>query len=424
MIGKIRKIALVASTTALVACSAILGLPDAVDDPGFVPPGADGSVADGTSSDGTSSDGNPTTDGNTEDGFTPPDGSACPGKNLLTDMANCGACGFDCTAGVSCSLGLCTMREGLKSPVSIRGNASGIYVAVYYADEIIKCAHNGCAAGVTVLATGTNSPFAIDVREADPHVYWVNDPQTNGTVSRVGTDGGTVEVLAPNEFFLQNIAVDATHFYFAGGGGLGRCPLAGCTGGVAELLADDSQGDPQGVALNDAGRVAWTTYSGNVRSCAKANCDASVATTSIATNQDTPGPIAIDDTNAYWSNYGTGSFSGYDPGSGSFKTCALGGTCGANANAFATGANKPSDIFIDGGELFWVSAGIWNEVDTGAPDGEVWRCQTSNCKATARKVAGNQRGPLAIWADKTAIYWTIRGLGGGIADGAILKAPR
>jgi hypothetical protein len=424
VIGRIQKIALVASASLLAACGAILGLPDATEDPGFVPPGADGSSGDGTVGD-SAGDGGVGGDGSSQDGTTEFDASACPGKNLANDLANCGACGFDCTNGVSCTDGVCILEDGLKSPISVRGNADAIYVAVIWTEQIVKCAHNGCASGATVLVEDAGTPNHIEIREPDPHVYWTNNPQTNGSVARVPTDGGLVETIAPDEVFLHSLTVDSTHVYFASGYGVRRCPLAGCPdGGVAQVLVDGD--DAQGVALNDAGRLAWTNYAGGVQSCAKgASCDASTSGTQIATAQNSPGAIAIDDTKAFWVNYGTGNFSGYDPKSGAIATCAVAGGCGANPTNAAFDLNKPRDIFVEGGELFWVVAGLWpDEIDGGTPDGSVWRCKTSDCKGTARVVAVGQKVPSSVWASKTAIYWTNRNSGNGVADGSIAKAPR
>jgi hypothetical protein len=415
-----QKLALVGCASALAACSAILGLPDATEDPSFVPPGTDGSI------DSATGDGSTGTDGTTaEDAPVGPDGSACPGKDLSKDMANCGACGFDCTNGVSCTDGVCVLKEGLKSPIAIRGNASGLYIAVYYSQQIVRCAHNGCASGVTVVVEDAGQANALEIRDPDPNVYWTNWPQTNGTVARASLDGGPVLEIAPNEAFLHGLAIDSTHVYFAGSDGVARCPLSGCPGGVAEVLVADGEGDPNDVALNDAGVLAWTTYNGVVRSCNKSSCDGSAPSTAVASSQNDPGTIVLDNTKAYWVNYGTGSFAGYDPKSGTVGSCAIGGNCGSNTQNVAFDINKPRDAFIEGGDLFWVNSGLWpDDLDGGAPDGTVWRCKASDCKNTTKLVAGGQKSPVSVWADKSAVYWTNRNRGGGIADGSISKAPR
>ncbi len=60
----------------------------------------------------------------------------------------------------------------------------------------------------------------------------------------------------------SGIAVDASGVYWADNalGTLNTCPLTGCTGGVARVLAYDQQG-PSAIGL-DAGYIYWINEAG------------------------------------------------------------------------------------------------------------------------------------------------------------------
>ena len=78
------------------------------------------------------------------------------------------------------------------------------------------------------------------------HIYWANlAPAAPGTINEAPLTGGTVTTLESGQAEPTEVAVDASHIYWASGGTINEAPL---TGGTVTTLAN-AQGFPGGVAV-------------------------------------------------------------------------------------------------------------------------------------------------------------------------------
>jgi hypothetical protein len=177
---------------------------------------------------------------------------------------------------------------------------------------------NGVASSVRVLAGGLSSPIAIALDMN--YVYWVDFGTTQGTGSvnrvRIGS-ASAVEPLASGQDQPRDIAVDGTSVYWTSrtnSGSVSKVPIGG---GPVTILAKN-QGGPSGIVV-DAQFVYWTNYNDdNVVKVPLGGLPASTGdggapdggTSSpyiLASKQNLPVAIAIDEKNVYWANQGDGT---------------------------------------------------------------------------------------------------------------------
>ncbi len=178
-----------------------------------------------------------------------------------------------------------------------------------------------------------------------------------------------------------------------------------------------------------------------------ARCPVTTATTSgptaLASGQDLPGGIAVDATNVYWVNYGSGS-AGPVQGpvlDGQVMKCAKAG-CGRNPTALASGLAHPTSIAVDATSVYWTDVnGALMKVRSGGGtpttlataqsaaalavdasnvywangDGTVMKVPTDGGNPTA--LASGQNNPAGIAVDAHSVYWSNYG------DGTVMKVP-
>jgi hypothetical protein len=203
------------------------------------------------------------------------------------------------------------------------------------------------------------------------------------------------------------IAVDSTYVYWAdnsgGNRGIRRMPLGG---GAVTTLATVNANSLESIAVSSSA-VFWTDIgAGTVMSVPLAGGEV----TALASSQNNPANIAVDETNVYWTNLGTwksDETTSYVDGA-VMSVPLRGGT----PTALATGVSKPEAITVDAVNIYWGSVGAQNTV---------MQLPKGGGTAIALNVGpgSGTTGPglLGIVSDGTNVYWTDE------YYGFVLKAP-
>ncbi len=163
------------------------------------------------------------------------------------------------------------------------------------------------------------------------------------------------------------------------------CPSTGC-GKPPPFVLATALPRPRGIAV-DAAYVYWVNdgastnpTSGTVYRISKEGGTAQ----KIADAQGTPGYIAVDDVNAYWTNSGTGQVMVWPKS-------------GGDVSVFAANQDNAWDIAVDASGVYWTTWG---------PSGTVAMCPTSGCDGGVTVLASNQNEPYGIALDTNAVYYT------------------
>jgi hypothetical protein len=179
----------------------------------------------------------------------------------------------------------------------------------------------------------------------------------------------------------------------AGGSTSSGAPCVGpCTPNVHPLAS--MQQNPQAIAVDEA-NVYWTSRNAaTVWKCAVGGCNNTP--TPLA---DTPGAfaIAVDATSVYWT-----AFEGFMM-IGSVTKCAIGG-CGMTPPPLATGQVGPWALAVDAKNVYWITTGGGS---TG--QGAVWKCAVGGCNGTPTELVPVPNEAMfrsnRIAADGTNVYW-------------------
>lgn len=115
----------------------------------------------------------------------------------------------------------------------------------------------------TILSGAENSPYFITVYNGD--AYWANNVGGTGSIAKCAITGcgGVPTTIMPSDFPL-GLGVDASGIYWVAGNASGvvlHCPLAGCGAGPQVLATNQNQ--PFSLVLDD--RFVYWTNSGDGR---------------------------------------------------------------------------------------------------------------------------------------------------------------
>ncbi len=317
-------------------------------------------------------------------GFGDCDGNASNGceKDVTSDPANCGSCGFACQNGAPCVNGACQL-----------------------------------------VMPGPGSDQACLTIDAN-NIYWATANANPGAVYSVPKGGGQPTQIITGQASPRGIAVDGTSVYFTllTGGRVLKCPLAGCNNNPT-LIASNQQ-NPFGLTV-DGTNVYWTNRgNGTVMKCAIAGCNNQP--TMVAGNQAMPTEIAVDGNNVYWANAGDGTVWKAPVGGGNptmvtatnmpgahgiasdgnfvYFTQGMQGLVervpvgGGNATAIAMGQAHPWGLALDG-----MGTVVWSNSQAANMGGAVLKAPAAGGPAVTR--AAMQQFPLCVAADATTIYW-------------------
>jgi hypothetical protein len=371
-----RAAALLVPAIAFAACNAILGNESAIFDPSVAndaTPNADGLV----DPDGSLADGRVDAD---------PDATT-PCLDTTSDPKHCGTCGHDCFGGA--------------------------------------CNKGQCQPNVVVTEQGKITALAVD----DTHVYWSNS--TTGDVKRMPLGGGTTQTIfdAPNGTDLgDGLVRQGTDVYFTVNeavGGVYRCPITGCVGGLAG--PDQIYGPldhPRHLAVESTGRVTFAendTDGGVIRCTPPCN----FSTDFVSTNEGFPRFVATSGTEVFWSTLLPiqGTLRKRSPPAPP-TTIVTGRPVRQivllpnDALVFADLADGPVFVQRDGGALraLLLDDSFTNNDHVAVDDALVYfndtvknrilRCPLVGCDGGAEVVATVQTPPYAIVTDAKSIYWT------------------
>lgn len=314
--------------------------------------------------------------------------------NTQTDPLNCGSCGHSCQGG-ACNAGVCqpvVLASG-GAPIGIAVDATNVYWGDSGTGAVWRCAVGGCNDAPTQIASAGSGPVqgvAID----SSSVYWT----TSAALYKcpLGGCGGSPTLLLSGLMGDAgisggwDIAVDSTSVYLAihqPVGAVQKCATAGCNGSPTTLASGAAQDWPSGIAVS-GGNVYWTlegkpaAANGAVLTCSVAGC---ATPTTLVAGLGVPTGIAVDATSYYAvSNY-TGNVK---------KGDMHGGTVGN----LATGQAGPYRIAVDSTNAYWTNYG-------GSP-GTVMKCAIAGCGMAPTTLATNQTNPRNIALDATSVYWT------------------
>jgi hypothetical protein len=321
-------------------------------------------------------------------------GTDSPGTDSDTDTdTDTDTDGMDMGSPVDC--GIRVLASDVPGPGTIAIDSTDVYWVGGDPGYLMKCAKTGCDTPTTLL---TDQPAPRDIVVDGDEIFWTLAANTG----LCGSDGlamrcDTSDCEATAEPFVlslcpHGLAVDDTNVYLAEwGGGTGtleRCARSGC-GGNSETLVE-VLGGPISVAMT-GDTLVWAAgptglgTNGAILTCDKTAC----VPQALADSPDiSPGRVAVDAQNAYWSN-----------GDGSIMKCALSG-CGNTPDVLATGFDNPHAIATDGLDVVWTTAPM-------GPGG-IYRIAADGSELEPTTVAIGEMvfTPSSLALDEDHIYWT------------------
>jgi len=235
---------------------------------------------------------------------------------------------------------------------------------------------------VTTLRSGCEISPANVVAD-DSHVYYAD--WRSDTIERIPVGGGASSTVASgNRLILHRaLALDSTHVYFGDNDGIKRVPKGG---GAADILA---AGYDSGKLAADGTHVYWTEGSpgggGFIRRVSKVPAGGVVDTLASGGALDNPWGIAVDDSQVYWTERGSGKARRMPKG---------GGTMSDFVPADPT--YMAQSIAVDGTNVYWLDT-------TGSATGRLRRSPKGG--GTVEDLALGLFGPTGLNLTSTHVYW-------------------
>ena len=304
-------------------------------------------------------------------GFADCDGDNSNGcETDLSTKYDCGACGHDCLGG-NCTNGQCAawvLATDPERPMRIAVDDDYVYwISKVAARRIAK---SGGSASTIATGADMGPGLTVDATRA----YWTVFLLTGG-VQSAPLGGGSVVTLASNQELPRALAVDATRVYWTYSGGVRRKGLTGLA------FVEDIVTTPIGtdaIAL-DATHVYYLTDDAAVGAVAKVP-KAGGTPTVLASNQNRPLELALDDAFVYFTRGGTGDIVRV-------------GKSGASLGTISSGYSFPVGIDVDNAHIFF----------TDPNTHEVRQMPKTGGASIVRHNTGTY--PYAIKISNGIVYW-------------------
>lgn len=381
--NRILAIGAVAVSSALLACSAILGLDDTNVVPGYQ---RDASAASDATAD--------VTDANDAAVFADADADAGPtcDADLTTDPKNCGGCGHDCLGG-ACVAAKCqpiVLLDGAQyKPTGLAVDDTSVFVMEGNTQSILRVAKDGDGGVATVVA---NEPNLFDMIAGGGYVYFSNPTSADGGPGQVsrcpaaGCTQGTRSDFAKGTKHPESLAMDSAQLYYAYGDSNGEvwaCDLPGCSNPKRQTIT------PEPLSLTLSGnRVYWYSYqSPDLSYCAKGGCVGSGFHTHTGSVNLVYG-MAVDATYLYIADV-AGTIARVE--TAKFQS----------EDKLADGQASPHYLLEDGPDLYWINRGT----SPNFTDGALLRCPKAACGANLEVLASGLGVVFALVQDADALYY-------------------
>jgi hypothetical protein len=283
------------------------------------------------------------------------------GKVLKCPVAGCGGAPVALASDVS-------QGPSTGAPAPFATDGESVYWSEDSAQQIVKCGVAGCGGKPQVIAPQGAEGLAV----FQGTFYWTKFSAELYACPTAGCGSSKTTLWSAGYSPCDvGVAVDASGIYWVANAPdtLFSCPLGGCGGAPTTLMAGSSDvADLQQVAL-DANNVYFTDGNplelGMILACAKSGCG--TGPTVLARGLDAPIAIATDGINVYWTETGPNFVAGASvTGVGLVRKCAVGG-CGNAPTSVATGLTSPGAIALDDANVYWTEGG------TAADGGKIWK---------------------------------------------------
>ncbi len=282
--------------------------------------------------------------------------TACGGScvDLTTDPNHCGTCTGSCASTSACSASSChdSLAADQSDPFALAVDGTNAYFANYAGGTIVKVPLAGGAP--TVLASNQAAPLAIVVDGAN--VYWANEGTSanayaDGAIMAVAFDAGTPVALASAQANPTRLIVNQGNLYWTNygtstmSGADGAVMTVPVTGGVAPTVLASEQPGAFGIAVAGT-NLYWVTAGTAVNNDTDGTLMKLALTggspTRLASAQPSPADLAIEGSNAYFTN---------EVGDTVVSVPLTGG----NPVTIASAQSAPYGIATDGTNVYWAN---------------------------------------------------------------------
>jgi hypothetical protein len=268
-----------------------------------------------------------------------------------------------CASGPTALVSGVTEALDLGEPAPLVALGGNVYFAAVqsqsFTGQVLMCATGGCNGSATLIASGF--PWAMATNGAA--LFWTEGSQSLVLSCALGGCGGAPTALfappAQSYPLTQGIAADTTSAYWIVTGvadNIVSCAVTGCNDAPSPLgntLPENAQivADANNLYFTDANPIEL----GGILTCPKSGCSGSP--TVLASGRSAPHGIAVDSARVYWTEEGDDVVNGVEvPNAGGVYACAVAG-CGDSPTAIATGQQSPMGIAVDDSRVYWTTEG-------------------------------------------------------------------